>query len=427
MALRSALRENQECLWLVLIIAAALVLRAAAIGALTHTPESDEVAYGSMALNLVHGDGIVDWKGNRAMYNVGYPLFVLAPVFAVFGTDILVVRLVNAFLGGLGVALCYLVAKEAGAGRTGRLLAAVIWTVYLPASVFPVYLLKENLMTPLMLGVIWCALRLENWGSHVMAVACGVLFGLLALTGSAGLCLAAPVGLALVFSSTTLGRKSSHAGLILASAVLVAAPWVVRNMQVLGAPVLNTNAGFNLYLGNNPAATGMFVSIAQTPRGATWNELRKDVGEVRASETLGKEAVGWIKEHPTAFLALALRKAAYFWTPPFHEGEAQTSKIELVVRALWAIQYLVILAAAVGTLFIASTRNRRIAILWFALASYTAVHMLFYVIFRYRLPIMPFVGVLAAATVERLLLRWRLAGPLVPSEPATRNTSAPRY
>ena len=279
-------------------------------------------------------------------------------------------------------------------------------------------------MIPLMLGVIWCALRLERGGNHIVAVACGVLFGLLALTGDAALCLAAPVGVALALSSATLGRKSSLSGLILASAVLVAAPWVVRNTLVLGAPVLNTNGGLNLYLGNNPAATGMFVSIAKTPRGGTWNELRRDVGEVQASETLGMEAVRWIKEHPSAFLALALRKAAYFWTPPFHEGKAQTSKIELVVRALWAIQYLVILAAAVGTLFAAGTRNRRIAILWFALASYTAVHMLFYVIFRYRLAIMPFVGVLAAAALERLLLRWGLVGSPASFESASRRDNS---
>ena len=410
MSLRNAWLDKQDCLWLLLIIAAALVLRATAIGTLTHTPESDEVAYESMALNLVRGDGIVDWKGNRAMYNVGYPLFVLAPVFAVFGRDILVARLANAFLGGLAVALCYLVAKEVGAGRTGRLLAAGIWAVYLPASVYAAYLLKENLMIPLMLGVIWCALRLAQGANHSIAVACGVLLGLLALTGNAALCLAAPVALALAFSCTTLGRKLSFSGLILVSAVFVAAPWLVRNMQVLGAPVLNTNGGFNLYLGNNPAATGMFVSIAKTPRGGSWNELRKDAGEVQASATLGAEAIGWIKKHPTAFLALALRKAAYFWTPPFHKGKAQASEIESVVRAMWAIQYLVIVAAAIGTLFAAGTRSRRVAIVWLAIASYTAVHMLFYVIFKYRLPIMPFVGVLAAVALERLLLRWSLVG-----------------
>jgi 4-amino-4-deoxy-L-arabinose transferase-like glycosyltransferase len=98
-----------------------------------------------MALNLISGNGIVDGMGNYAMYNVGYPLFVLAPVFALFGEDILIARLLNALLGGLAVVLCYAIAKEAGAGKIGRLLAAALWALYLPASVYAVYLLKENL------------------------------------------------------------------------------------------------------------------------------------------------------------------------------------------------------------------------------------------------------------------------------------------
>ena len=51
--------------------------------------------------------------------------------------------------------------------------------------------------------------------------------------------------------------------------------------------------------------------------------------------------------------------------------------------------------------------GRNITLLWIAIASYTAVHMLFYVIFRYREPIMPLVCVLAAVAIEQVALRWR--------------------
>ncbi|HZE11446.1 MAG TPA: hypothetical protein VE034_07675, partial [Burkholderiales bacterium] len=61
-------------------------------------------------------------------------------------------------------------------------------------------------------------------------------------------------------------------------------------------------------------------------------------------------------------------------------------------------------AAALGSLFFASLRNRTLAVLWLGIACYTAVHMLFYVIFRYREPIMPLLGVIAALAVEAL---WR--------------------
>lgn len=397
----------KEYLWLLIIIIIGLLLRFAAIVAFNHIPESDELAYKSMALNLVNGNGIVDGMGNHAMYNVGYPLFVLAPVFFFLGEDILVVKLVNLVLGGVAIILCYIVAKEAGGGRIGRLLAAAIWALYLPASIYGVYLFKENLMVPLMLGIVWCGLRLTKEPSAKTAMGCGALFGLLALTGNAALSLAGSVLLALLLAPASVRQRLTLSVLILAAAIAVAAPWMIRNMQVLGAPVLNTNGGFNLYLGNNPAATGQFVSIADTPRGSTWEALRK-TGEVRAAETLKEEAIAWIKAHPTEFLALAFKKAASFWTPPFHQGRGPASMTETMVRVGWAIQFVALIAAIAGSLFFSSLRNRQLAILWLAIACYTAVHMLFYVIFRYREPIMPMLGVIGALMIEALLTK--LAG-----------------
>jgi 4-amino-4-deoxy-L-arabinose transferase-like glycosyltransferase len=402
---------HRDWLWLAIIVGIGFALRAAALVGFKHEPESDELAYISMALNLVRGNGIVDGMGNHAMYNVGYPLLILAPVFLFLGEDLLVARLFNMLLGGVTIILCYLAAKEAGAGRLGRLMAAAIWAVYLPASVYGVYLLKENLMAPLMLGVMWCALRLAKQPSKGVAVGCGALFGLLALTGNAALSLVAVVALALVLNPALMPQRAILGILMFAVAMVISGPWMLRNMHVIGAPVLNTNGGFNLYLGNNPAATGMFVSIAETPRGPTWEALRK-TGEVQASETLKQEAIAWVKAHPTEFVTLALTKAAYFWMPPFHEGKGEQSSVEKLVRALWAIQFVALVAAALGVLLIRRLRNRQIAILWLAVACYTAVHMLFYVIFRYREPIMPMIGTLAALAIESLVSRR----PLLPND-----------
>ena len=386
-----------------IIVFVGLLLRFVAIVLYNHAPESDELAYQSMALNLVSGNGILE-SGNRAFYNAGYPMFVLAPVFYLFGENILVARLANLLLGGVAIVLCYFLAKEAGAAKTGRLLAAAIWALYLPTGVYGVYLAKENLMVPLMLGVMWCALRLTKAPSLKVAICCGTLFGLLALTGNAALSLAGAVIFALIFAPGPAKQRMILLGGILTVAILVSVPWMLRNLNVIGAPVMNTNGGFNLYLGNNPAADGFFVSIADTPRGSTWHELRK-TGEVQATDTLKREAIAWIKEHPKEFVVLALKKAAYFWTPPFHEGKGgDASAAESIIRAVWAIQFVVLVAAAVGSVAIGNLRNRQLAILWLAIVCYTAVHMLFYVIFRYREPIMPILGVVAALVFESLVL-----------------------
>jgi len=402
--------------WLWLIVVAGLVLRVAAVLAFPHVPEGDEQAYLSMASNLVHGQGIVDFMGNRAMYNVGYPLFLLAPIFQVFGENLLLVRLLQVVLGGVSIVLCHAIAREAGAGRLGRLLAAALWASYLPAALYVVYLQKENLLTPLLLAGLWLALLLARRPSYRLAAACGAVFGLIALTGNAGLALLGAAGLALLLTPAGLSQTLRQLALALATLLLVAGPWMWRNAEVLGSPVLNTNGGFNLYLGNNPAATGMYMSIGDTPRGADWAALRK-TGEVAASATLRADALNWIASHPTDFATLALRKAAYFWTPPWHQGRDQPSGAEALVRKVWLVQYLVIVLTALASLPWLGLRRpragqagpagRNLTLLWFALLAYTAVHMVFYVIYRYREPIMPLVCVLAAVALEQFVLRRR--------------------
>ena len=393
---------KNERLGLLLIVFVGLVIRFSTIGAFKHTPESDELAYQSMALNLIEGNGIVDSMGNHAMYSVGYALFVLAPIFAIFGNKIFFARIANALLGGLAIILCHAVAKKAGCNRPGRLLAAAIWAVYLPASVYVVYLAKENLMIPLMLCVVWCALSLATKPLFSICAACGVLFGLLALTGNLALCLAAPVALSLVFMTAKPGQKLILSMSILIIAILVASPWMIRNDRMLGAPLLSTNGGFNLYLGNNPAATGMFVSIADTPRGKTWEGLRKK-GELIASETLKEDAIAWIKDNPSSFALLALKKMVIFWMPPFHEGKGQGSLAESVIRRLWSIQFILLLATALSSLVIKRLRNHSSAILRFSVVCFSSSHMLFYVIFRYREPIMPLICILSAMTIQTVM------------------------
>lgn len=406
---KNRLGATPEHMWLIFIVAMGLAIRLAILAIYPHAPESDELAYLSMARNVISGHGVIDSAGNYALYNVGYPLFVVAPVLWVFGDSMTAVRIANGLLGVVAILLCHAVARQAGAGKLGRLLAALGLAFYLPTSLYTIYVFKENLMIPLMLGLLWCALRLLHSVRTTTVIGCGVLVGLLALTGNAGLALCFPLATALLLYSTERTRAVAVGWLALVAltAALIAAPWIVRNNHVLGSPVLNTNGGFNLYLGNNPNADGMYMSIADTPRGPTWSELRKS-GEVQAAQTLKREAMSWIITHPSQFVRLAFRKLVLFWTPPLHDGKSTPSNIERLVRLAWAGEFFVLAVATIGAGLMPALRNRQCAILWLAIAAYSAVHMLFYVIFRYREPIMPVLCVLAAMSMEQLYHRFTL-------------------
>lgn len=397
---------SQEERLLALIVAVGLTLRFLAVLFVAHSPVSDELVYRSMALNLISGQGIIDQMGNYALYNVGYPLFVLTPGFLIAGDNLLLVQIMNILLGGIAIILCYGIAKESGAGKTGRVLAAAFWALYIPASVYAVYLAKENLMIPLMLLVLWFSLRLIRSPSYLMAAGCGVCLGFLALTGNSGLVLIFVVTLAVFFSKVEFAKKLTLGLLIIFFMLAITSPWVIRNWSVLGSPVLNTNFGFNLYLGNNSSATGEFVSITDTPQGGVWDELRSK-GEIVASEALRNEALAWINENPEKFVDLAWKKAGYFWMPPVHQGEGEQSNVEALARTIWVIQFFLLVGATAGTVFCSKLRqNNAVKMMWLAVVGYTMVHMLFYVIVRYREPIMPFLCVLAALAIESVFIRF---------------------
>src|SRR3546814_12014499 len=107
-----------------------------------------------------------------------------------------------------------------------------------------------------------------------------------------------------VFSSDLWRARHSFApafsaGLcFIVGATLMLAPWLYATNQMVGRPVLTTNAAFNLSLGNNPAATGKFVSIAATPLAKEWNATRLRLGQVGHSDPLHAQAPGGVHHKP---------------------------------------------------------------------------------------------------------------------------------
>lgn len=399
---------------LVAVFLVAVALRGAAVWALGSPLESDELAYHSMAQSLLAGQGIVDFMGNRAMYNVGYPLLLMAPVYAVVGESVPALQAVQVLLGGVTALAVGWLAREAGASRGAAVLAAGAWAVYVPALLMPESVLKENLQVPLMLLAVGLALRLARGAGWRTALGCGAVFGLLALVGNSALSLALAVALALLLAPTPWTRKLAFALAMAMVTVAVAAPWMLRNRAVLGAPVLNTNGGFNLYLGNNPAADGGFVSIAATPLAADWEGLRRG-GEVAASQRLRDEAVAWALANPARVAELVLVKAGLFWSPPV--AKADDSRAAALARQAWAWQFVLLSLAAVAAVAMLGLRLVRRAVPWrgavpalvllAAVAGYFAAHLPFYVMPRYREPVMPFVIALAALAASAAMARWR--------------------
>ena len=282
-------------------------------------PFSDSGWYLNRALTLL-ADGSYSERGlPTAYWPVGYPAF-LALVFKVAGPSWLAAQLANLVLAGASFWLLYAVARRFLQHELAGRGAVLLLTLYPNNAAYVPALLTEALYTFLLLAACYGLLSGRTWW-HLLSA--GVLFGLATLVKTQTILLI-PVLAGLAFLDTWSISKAVRAAMsaaaVLGIALLVAAPWALRNYAVLGAAVLSTNGGTALLAGNNPSVVGDY-----------WHDYSEDdplfsearfsaQDQVQADKRARTLAVGWIKDHPVQFLLLAPKKVFRLWAP---DGEGE--------------------------------------------------------------------------------------------------------
>jgi hypothetical protein len=168
------------------------------------------------------------------------------------------------------------------------------------------------------------------------------------------------------------------------------APWWIRNAVVYHTVVLTTlNVGESLYDGLRPGATG--ASDMQFLEAARRDQGYRALTEVERDRHWRREALEWASSEPLAVLQLAVRKAGRFWSPWPNE-ERFRQPLVLVATTLGTVP--VWIAAAVGV-----WRLRRspasLALCLIPAAYFCGLHLVFASSVRYRVPVEPFLRILA--------------------------------
>jgi len=213
------------------------------------------------------------------------------------------------------------------------------------------------------------------------AVSAGLWAGACLLTNPASLLALA----ALVFLRNREGRIASGAFEgwrfvfpVAALALIVCAPWVLRNWVVLGAPYfVRDNLGLELYVSNQDHA-----SAEQVTNWPLWHrhpnqnreeaELVAALGEGRYNAMRLSDAREWIRGHPGQFLKLSAERAWYYWFPSRREG--------------WpAYFYWIISVLGIGGAW-RSRKNRLVVALALAAVAYSTTFLVVSNHLRYRFP-----------------------------------------
>ncbi len=449
--------------WYVGIALVAVIMRAiAAIEVKASSPmyyllQGDTRSYHDWGSRIAAGD----WLGQTTFYQAPlYPYFV-GLVYTLFGVDPLAVRKVQILLAA---AACVMLA-EAGRrwfGRSVGILAGFMLALYPPAVYFALINQKPGLALPLICLLVMLMAIADGKRRWTAYTAVGMTLGLLALNRENTLIwlpvvaawsvlspwpwqtnegeleselrnedqtraeerptAVAPMGLSSKWP--WLGRAGQFV-LVIVGLIAILLPVAMRNQAVGGEFHLTTSQfGTNFYIGNNPEATGLYRSL-RWGRGdpkfertdaielAEQAEGRKlTPGEVSAYWT--NRSLAYIREQPFDWAALMWRKTLL----TFNHAEVADADdyysykdLSLALTLLHPVLNMgVLVPLAVLGAFGAWRSVRR----WWPVAllflSYAAGVIVFYIMARYRFPLVPLLMLPAAAGIVMglpNLLIWR--------------------
>ncbi|NOZ19557.1 MAG: glycosyltransferase family 39 protein [Planctomycetes bacterium] len=363
----------------------------------------DSKTYDAIAQNFRAGKGLIldeNWKVTRPPL---YPVF-LAGCTEVFGHRIGAVRVVQAVLGAFVCVLVVLLGEETldeVSGRVGGGIAA-----FYPFFIFFCgLLLTETLFVLLFVLAMWLLAKAEK-GRLWWAVGAGVVIG-------AGILLRSSLLLFWIFLAPFwvlwfgggAGRALRSLAVGIAATTVVCTPWVARNYVVTGGRFVPTTlqVGRSLYEANNPEATGGPGMHVVAEEAARRDAERAGKGlppltEYEDNAYFRRKALTYMRQHVGRTLRLAGVKCVRFWNGiPNYSGYRGWFYIAVSLLAYVPVMGL----AAVG---LAAVRHRlsRCGLLLVPVLYFGLLHMVFVGSIRYRMPVMPFVILLAGAGVRSM-------------------------
>jgi len=369
-----------------------------------------------------------DWSlslyGSRTTaFEPAYPLF-LAMARVVAGHNALLVQVIQCTVAAAGVVFLYrLAARLTGSPRAG-LIAAALYAVYpllVRHSPDPT---DAALMTALLIAF---AAEFVAPTTTAGAVRAGLWLGLAVLTRT----MALPI-VALAAAVYWWNGARRPAAVLTVTALLVVAPYAVRNYALNGA-LLPTRSGLNLFISNSPYTASIFPGYGpdilleyaySVLEGAAQPPVPESPALERARDAEWTAlALREIRQHPLRTAGLKARNVLYFFSPrlvPYHEP-TETTRIVLGEngqftvenspprrtshQVIYAVSYTPVLALAIAGVWLRRRDLGRDAILWCVVVTFVAAHALYFPTTRYRVPIEFVLLFYAAVALDRRLRR----------------------
>lgn len=387
---------DQHTRVMVALFALSLVLRLLALWIVPtpHLSTNATTAYLGGSRLILEGEGFKDPL---------YPVFT-PPLYAVsiaigsflFGTEQIPIKLFQIVLDSFTTVIVYAIIRELIGSRVA-VLSGIGWGVY-PFSIYAtLYIGSEAMFTFLLSLFVLLALRIiQNPQSWRLYSPAGVVLGLATLTRGTTQFLPVfiLVGLLLAFRHIPKGVMQGYL-IFLLSYGLILCPWAVRNYLVLHEFVPVATGGSVLLQG----ASDEFLTIENKTKYEGYFEQLKARGIHMPANEDGPVAMDRffvraglesykmrLEQDPLSIVPFMAMKFGRLW---YSTESGNNERIILYINGL-------IYVPAVVGLWVASVRHRRyVWILGPVILYFILLHWLTLPLFRYILPVMPFIIALA--------------------------------
>lgn len=340
-----------------------------------------------------------------------YPLF-LAAVSLAAGDGRAPLACAQAVMGAAVALLSFGIGRRLAGPRAGTA-AGLLVACYPGLIVYTGLVMSENLFILLFTGALWILARDRLPGPAACAAA-GLLLGLACLTRSL---LAAFIPCAALVLWIRGERRGGS--ILFVAAVLVLAPWTVRNCLYYGRFVpLDTYGGYNFLFGNNPGANGRQEPALLVKLGDTclkeWRIEREkgappEIVVCPEGSAAGyREGMRFIAAHPGRFLRLGVTKLGYLYGPEIREFSWGYSRgyfgsvprpILVPAAAAVIVGFPALALLALGGMCFGSRESPAARAGWELLSLsihyLSAVHVFTFAESRFHLPLIPILAVYA--------------------------------
>ena len=347
--------------------------------------------------------------GPTAWMMPGYP-FLLALIFKVFGTysvsSAFVALLLDCIASVLTIIPIFFMTNRLF-DRKAALVAAAIFCFYPPSLWHATGRIWDtSLFTMMSLFLLNFLMTIEKIWTLKTALLAGFFFGIVAIFKAIILGLYPFVFVQILLQkSLALKARLQQIGLLTFMILLILSPWIWRNYLVFGRPLLRSNFGLELKLGNNSGAEAYMQTHGRGKIEMYHPIIKKDelekyrnIGELAYTASAGNEALAFIRTYTYDFVQLTLQRILYFWVRDLDLSEGLDGHFGIRSKksAFTTVIYILPLPFMLLGIVIALRGQRPAGVLISYLILFPMVYYITHVRQRYRFPVEPVMLIFAA-------------------------------